>query len=97
MIRWRIRFVLSFAFAFLSAFPACAQSPTASAEPEVIERGKFILHKFEQSIGEETFDTTREAQSLVTKVSQDVSRQLGYEISEAAPASRRPIAVASVG
>src|SRR6202041_3264379 len=31
-------------------------------------RGKFILHKFEQPIGEETFNTTREAQSLVTKV-----------------------------
>ena len=69
MFRRRIRFVLSFAFAFLSAFPACAQSPTASAEPEVIEHGKFVLHKFEQPIGEESFDTTREAQSLVTKVS----------------------------
>jgi DNA-binding IclR family transcriptional regulator len=39
----------------------------------------------------------RQLASLVTKVSQDVSRQLGYELSEAAPAPRRAIAVASVG
>jgi imidazolonepropionase-like amidohydrolase len=67
MVRWRITFALG--FAFLLAFPAGAQSPTTPAEPEVIEHGRFILHKFEQPIGEETFDTTREAQSLVTKVS----------------------------
>jgi IclR family acetate operon transcriptional repressor len=34
---------------------------------------------------------------VVTRVSQDVSRQLGYELSEAAPAPRHPIAVASAG
>jgi DNA-binding IclR family transcriptional regulator len=40
----------------------------------------------------------RQLASLVTKVSQDVSRQLGYEISEAAPAPRRAMAVvANVG
>ena len=69
MIRWRIAFALGFAFAFFLAFAARAQSPTASSSPEVIEHGKFVLHKFEQPIGEETFDTTREARSLVTKVS----------------------------
>jgi IclR family acetate operon transcriptional repressor len=34
---------------------------------------------------------------VVTRVSQDVSRQLGYELSEAAPTTRRAVAVASVG
>jgi hypothetical protein len=68
MMRWRIAFAIAFVFALLSALPARGQSQTQSAQPEVVERGKFILHKFEQPIGEETFDTTREAQSLVTKV-----------------------------
>jgi imidazolonepropionase-like amidohydrolase len=68
MMRWRNAFAIAFVFALLSALPARGQSQTQSAQPEVVERGKFILHKFEQPIGEETFDTTREAQSLVTKV-----------------------------
>jgi hypothetical protein len=69
MVRWRITFAVSFVFALLSALPARGQSQTQSAQPEVVGHGKFILHKFEQPIGEETFDTTRDAQSLVTKVS----------------------------
>ena len=68
MVRRRIAFAVAFAFALPSALPARGQSQTQSVQPEVVERGKFILHKFEQPIGEETFDTTREAQSLVTKV-----------------------------
>jgi imidazolonepropionase-like amidohydrolase len=69
MIRWRIAFAVAFALTFFSILPAASQSPTQSAQAEVVEHGKFILHKFEQPIGEETFDTTRDAQSLVTKVS----------------------------
>src|SRR3984957_1801746 len=68
MMRWRNAFAVAFVFALLSTLPARGQSQTQSVQPEVVERGKFILHKFEQPIGEETFDTTREAQSLVTKV-----------------------------
>ena len=49
-----------------------AQTPTPSAvppqSPSIIEHGKFILHKFEQPIGEETFETTRDGQSLSTKI-----------------------------
>lgn len=33
----------------------------------VVESGKFRLHKFEQAIGEENYETTREGDSLVTK------------------------------
>ena len=33
----------------------------------VVETGKFRLHKFEQPIGEETYETTREGESLVTR------------------------------
>jgi imidazolonepropionase-like amidohydrolase len=69
MFCWRITFAIAFVFAFFSTLPARGQSPTQSGQPEVVEHGKFILHKFEQPIGEETFDTTRDAQSLVTKVS----------------------------
>jgi imidazolonepropionase-like amidohydrolase len=68
MFRWRITFAIAFVFAFFSTLPARGQSPTQSGQPEVVEHGKFVLHKFEQPIGEETFDTTRDAQSLVTKV-----------------------------
>ena len=68
MMRWLNAFAIAFVFALLSALPARGHSQAQSVQPEVVERGKFILHKFEQPIGEETFDTTREAQSLVTKV-----------------------------
>jgi imidazolonepropionase-like amidohydrolase len=69
MIRWRIVFSVALAFAFSSTLPASGQSSAQTTQPEAVEHGKFILHKFEQALGEETFDTTRDAQSLVTKVS----------------------------
>jgi imidazolonepropionase-like amidohydrolase len=68
MIRWGITFALGFVFAFYSTLAASAQSQTPSAQSEVVEQDKFVLHKFEQPIGEERFETTREGQSLVTKV-----------------------------
>jgi IclR family transcriptional regulator, KDG regulon repressor len=39
----------------------------------------------------------RQLCSLVIKVSRDVSKQLGYDPPDAAPSSRRPVAVATVG
>jgi imidazolonepropionase-like amidohydrolase len=45
----------------LAAFVMQTQAQT------VVEKGKFRLHKFEQPIGEETYETTREGESLVTK------------------------------
>ncbi len=68
MFRRRSSFAIVFVFAFLSTLPARGQSPAQSGQPDLVEQGKFILHKFEQPIGEETFDTTGEGQSLVTKV-----------------------------
>jgi imidazolonepropionase-like amidohydrolase len=45
-----------------------AQPQSASANPTPVERGKFILHKFEQPIGEETYQITREGDSLNAKI-----------------------------
>jgi imidazolonepropionase-like amidohydrolase len=41
---------------------------TASQEPVVVEQGKFLLHKFEQPIGEETYQVTRDGNSLAVKM-----------------------------
>ncbi|MGA8143425.1 MAG: amidohydrolase family protein [Candidatus Acidiferrales bacterium] len=60
--------IITLACAFSFAPPSIAQSPPPSAPPSVIEHGKFILHKMEQPLGEETFETTRDAQSLLTKI-----------------------------
>lgn len=46
---------------FVLAFAARAQV----AAPTAVESGKFILHKFEQPIGEETYEVTRAGDSLV--------------------------------
>jgi imidazolonepropionase-like amidohydrolase len=45
-----------------------ASAQTAEQKPDVVEHGKFRLHKFEQAIGEETYETTRDADSLVVKI-----------------------------
>jgi len=42
-------------------------SGTAQQSP-VIEQGRFTLHKFEQAIGEETYEIRHDGDSLVTKV-----------------------------
>src|SRR5579863_6574368 len=42
---------------------------TALAQsPATVEQGKFILHKFEQPIGEETYQIIRDGDSLNVKV-----------------------------
>lgn len=41
---------------------------TVSQEPAVVEQGKFLLHKFEQPIGEETYQVTRDGNSLAVKI-----------------------------
>ena len=43
--------------------------PTVFAQSAApVEQGKFILHKFEQPIGEETYQITRDGDSLAVKV-----------------------------
>ena len=52
--------------AFLPACPA-QQSPSTDASP-IVEQGKFTLHKFEQAIGEETYEVRRDGDSLSVKI-----------------------------
>ncbi len=43
-------------------------SPAAQPSPIVIEHGKFRLHKFEQAIGEETYEIAGDGNSLAVKM-----------------------------
>jgi imidazolonepropionase-like amidohydrolase len=45
-----------------------ARPQSTPANPASLEQGKFILHKFEQPIGEETYQITREGDSLSAKI-----------------------------
>lgn len=42
-------------------------NPHAQSGPQPIEAGKFRLHKFQQAIGEESYEVTRDGDTLVTK------------------------------
>jgi imidazolonepropionase-like amidohydrolase len=55
-------FVLALVIAKTLLLTAFAQSPAA------VEQGKFILHKFEQPIGEETYQIARDGDALNVKV-----------------------------
>ena len=48
--------------------PASAQTSTVHSNPAAVEQGKFILHKFEQPIGEETYQISRDGDSLDVKM-----------------------------
>jgi imidazolonepropionase-like amidohydrolase len=57
---------------FVIALSLVAAQPTAivraaQAKPEVIEAGRFKLHLFEMPAGEETYEITRQGDSLVLK------------------------------
>jgi len=47
---------------------ALAQHTESAAAADVIEQGRFTLHKFEQAIGEETYEIRRDGGSLAVKV-----------------------------
>jgi imidazolonepropionase-like amidohydrolase len=50
-------------------FPrSIASAPLAEQKPDVIEQGKFRLHKFEQPIGEETYQISRDSGSLAATI-----------------------------
>lgn len=51
----------------LSAFIFQTPAQTATPKAAIVESGKFRLHKFEQSIGEETYEITRDGNSLTVK------------------------------
>ena len=58
--------------AFAAAASAAPQSEPPQATPtraaSVVEQGKFVLHKFEQPIGQETYEITRDGDSLGVKM-----------------------------
>ncbi len=66
----RIRSLAGALFAFFLALVLAKTLPlTAFAQsPAAVEQGKFILHKFEQPIGEETYQITRDGDSLSAKI-----------------------------
>ena len=45
-----------------------AQAGGAQAAAAPVEQGKFILHKFEQPIGQETYEVTKDGDSLAVKM-----------------------------
>ena len=47
---------------------SAAQQPTENDSSAPVEQGKFTLHKFEQPIGEETYEIHRDGDSLAVKV-----------------------------
>ena len=61
---------------FVLSLLACAVSTAAQSEPAtqqaatsaLVEQGKFTLHKFEQPIGEETYEVRRDGDSLAVKI-----------------------------
>ncbi|MDX6694037.1 MAG: hypothetical protein QOF02_1640 [Blastocatellia bacterium] len=52
---------------FVNFHSAVAQSQKAAASAQVVESGKFRLHKFEQAIGEESYEITRDKDSLLLR------------------------------
>jgi hypothetical protein len=54
-------------FGLAVRFPVAAQQ-TATADSAVVEQGKFTLHKFEQAIGEETYEIRRDGASVSAKI-----------------------------
>jgi imidazolonepropionase-like amidohydrolase len=47
---------------------ARAQQPASQDTSAIVEQGKFTLHKFEQPIGQETYEIRRDGDSLAVKV-----------------------------
>jgi imidazolonepropionase-like amidohydrolase len=45
-----------------------AQQPASQDASTIVEQGKFTLHKFEQAIGQETYEVRRDGDSLAVKV-----------------------------
>jgi imidazolonepropionase-like amidohydrolase len=53
-------------FLFCASFTVADSAQQSS--PAVVEQGKYTLHKFEQPIGEETYEIRRDGDSLAAKV-----------------------------
>ena len=55
-------------FAFFCALTLAASAQSAPQSTSAIEHGKFTLHKFEQPIGQETYDISRDGNALSVKM-----------------------------
>lgn len=60
-------FVVIAGFCSVSLCPVFAQQ-MPNATPAILEQGKFTLHKFEQPIGEETYEIRRDGDSINAKI-----------------------------
>ena len=60
-------FVVIAGFCSISLCPVFAQQ-MPNATPAILEQGKFTLHKFEQPIGEETYEIRRDGDSINAKI-----------------------------
>jgi imidazolonepropionase-like amidohydrolase len=58
---------ISACLVFSAVLPAIA-APQQSDASAIVEQGKFTLHKFEQPIGEETYEIRRDGDSLAVKM-----------------------------
>jgi hypothetical protein len=59
--------VAAIALIFIALATAFSFEPLtrgATNAPAVVEHGKFMLHKMEQPLGEETFETTRDGEKF---------------------------------
>jgi imidazolonepropionase-like amidohydrolase len=63
-------FLLAAACVLSTIVPLETASAQQSANPDspILEHGKFTLHKFEQAIGEETYEIRRDGDSLAVKI-----------------------------
>lgn len=68
MRRFFLRSFFMLAVAVVLSAPAFAQTSAAQASATPVEEGKFILHKFEQPIGQETYEVTKDGDSLRVKM-----------------------------
>jgi imidazolonepropionase-like amidohydrolase len=67
---WRIRALCGALFAFFLALVLARPLPLKAfaQSPAAVEQGKFILHKFEQPIGEETYQIRRDGDASSAEI-----------------------------
>jgi imidazolonepropionase-like amidohydrolase len=68
LLLWRARLAAFLIIALGFCLPPLSAQTADQRALAVIEEGKFRLHKFEQPIGEETYQITRDADSLMVKM-----------------------------
>jgi imidazolonepropionase-like amidohydrolase len=59
---------LSLTISLRAASPPTDTPQTAASQPQIVEHGHFQLHKFEQPIGEESYEIARDGNSLSVKI-----------------------------